>query len=306
MSELPPPPLVLLITLPSRSEADGLRFTLQAVNIDASVSPADGPTNGHGPLWQVLVPTADLPRARHILSEEPLLPAATPHPTEANPAPPFTWIAALLLINILIWVAMEGQGGSMDRLVLLTFGASHAPSIFEGQWWRLITALFIHIGAKHLLANSGALLVLGPFTLGAWGVGRFYGMYLLSGVAGNIFSLAISPTPALKAGASGAILGLLGILAGTRIRHLQTDDRSRFKTWHVIAMVIAFYGFVVGVGPADHLAHIGGLLAGGLLSFIVPFPGHYSPRAEWILNLGLGGSAAIISALAGLLAYATA
>jgi membrane associated rhomboid family serine protease len=113
-------------------------------------------------------------------------------------------------------------------------------------------------------------------------------------------SYALSPTVAVKAGASGAILGLLGVLAGTRIRQLwETALPSRFRAWHIVAMVVAFYGFAVGAGPSDHLAHLGGLACGCTLALALPTPGRLPPTADRALGLGLGlGSAAVTAAAA--------
>jgi rhomboid protease GluP len=221
--------------------------------------------------------------------------------------PALYWVIGLVVINVLVWIAMEGAGGSEDSDTLLRFGASRAALLAEGQWWRTVTAVFIHIGLRHLLANMVALALLGWAVLQSWGVGRFYFMYLVAGVAGNWISFALSPTASIKAGASGAILGLLGVLAATRVRAIRADIRSarpsRFKTWHIIAMLVAFYGFVIGTGHVDHLAHLGGLVTGGLLAMVLPPPDTVPRQADRWLGGGLGAVSAALAGAAGLMAY---
>jgi rhomboid protease GluP len=294
--------LVELTRLPTRARAEELRFILQGAGITAVVEPRPG-DNG-SPLYGVLVPEGELERARAILEEEGLgVEHARPAPRSA-PRAPLYWVVGLVVANLLVWIAMEGSGGSERRQTLLRFGASHAPRL-PGEWWRTVTAVFLHIGLRHLLANMFALAILGPAVLNAWGVGRFCFLYVAAGVAGNWISFALSPTAAVKAGASGSILGLLGVLAGTRIRAIRssTVERPRFKTWHILAMLVAFYGFVIGVGHVDHLAHLGGLVVGGLLALLLPPPGRLPPRADRRLAASLGGSAALLCVAAGLLAW---
>jgi rhomboid protease GluP len=261
---------------------------------------ADG--NGSGLQWSLSVPSEQLVQARQILAEE--RGEAAP-PVEERPAARagLYWVVGLALTTVLVWWVTEGQpGGSESVQVLLRFGASHRPRVTHGQWWRLVTAIFLHIGLRHLLANIAALLVFGAAVLRAWGVGRFYLCYLLSGVGGNVLSLALSSTAAVKAGASGAILGLLGILAALRIRSVHAPGQ-RLRPWHIVAMVVAFYGFVVGVGPADHLAHVGGLLTGAALGFVTPPPGRLAWRTDRALDVTAAVLALLIAAAAAVLAY---
>jgi len=294
---------VELTRVSSPTEAAELQFLLVAAGIEAELGhDVDRP----GEATIVLVDERQLDQARAILAEE-SGPAAEPRPSAdlTGPHPGLYWVIGLLVVDFVIWWVMESRGGSESRAVLLRFGASHAPSVLRaGEWWRLLSAVFLHIGAQHLIANMATLLVFGPWVLRAWGPGRFYFIYLLTGVAGNAASLALAPSASVKAGASGAILGLLGALAGLRIRRLhQPGPPSRFKTWHVVAMVLAFYGFVVGVGPADHLAHLGGLICGAILAFVLPTRGQLRPGADRALDLTLGIASVALALAAGLLAY---
>ncbi len=294
----------------SRQEAEGLQFTLTSVGIRARIGSFFVSNGERIMLWRVTVPQGQLAEATRILEEEELPDAEQAARAEAPLTAPsrLHWVVGLAVVNVLVWLAMEGSGGSETRATLLRFGSNLASLLYEGQWWRTVTAVFIHIGPKHLMANMFTLLILGPPVLRAWGVGRFYLMYIVAGVVGNWVSFGLSPSEALKAGASGAILGLLGVLAGARIRQIRSRTPaappSRFKTWHIVAMVIAYYGFVVGVGAtSDHLAHVGGLLAGGVAALLMPVPGSLAPRKERVLDWTLGVASVLLVVLSGLLQW---
>ncbi len=302
----------------SQREAEEVAFTLQAAGIETELVPIPG-DNG-SPHFALHCDERELDRATAILAEEgkdELSRARTRRDAEslargelAVRRRPFYWVVALAVANLAAFIALEGRGGSENRATLLRFGASHAPSLRRGEWWRTLTAVFLHIGARHLLANLISLLLLGAATLRTLGLGRFYALYLASGVAGNWVSFWLDPDAAVKAGASGAVFGLLGVLASARIRGLRALAAlglpTRFKTWHVLAAVLAFLGFVVGSGPVDHAAHLGGLVAGALLTFLTPRPGALSSRGEQVLDVVLASATALCAAVAALLAYRAA
>ena len=300
--------LTEVLRLSSKAEARGFELTLRSVGLDARalhVWEAEGDAKGWR--WVVMVPEQEADRAREILAEErPLADVIPLHPVgepRESRRPALYWAVSLAVACLAVWLAQEGNGGSEDHGTLLRFGASHAPSVLSGEVWRTVTAVFLHIGFKHLLSNLVSLLLFGIPVLHSWGPGRLYALFLGTGVAGNWVSLALSPTAAIKAGASGGILGLLGALAGDRIRSIRRPSHrpSRFKTWHVLAMLLAYYGFMVGVGTStDHLAHLGGLAAGLGLGLIVPTLGWLPPKVErkmeWACGLGAVGLA-VLSAI---------
>lgn len=290
-----------------KAEARGFEFTLRNVGLQARAFHVwEGQGDTPGWTWVVLVPDLQAARARQILGEERgEEPVAAPAPVKAGKPGAATrlyWVIGLAVACLLVWLAMEGSGGSETRQTLMRFGASHAPSVLGGQVWRTVTAVMLHIGFKHLLGNMASLLLFGIPVVQRWGAGQFYALFLGTGVAGNWISLALSPTEAIKAGASGGILGLLGALAGARIREIRRPSRSRpsrFKTWHVVAMLVAYYGFMVGVGPVDHLAHLGGLFAGLGVALVLPGLGERDARTERRLTWATGISAVALAAISG-------
>ncbi len=180
-----------------------------------------------------------------------------------------TWISwVLLTINVLVWVAMTAAGGSTDSEVLLDFGAKYGPAIFRGEYWRLFTAMFLHIGLMHLGFNSYALYVLGPETERFFGRKRFLTTYVLAGVLSIVVSYVFSST--LAAGASGAIFGLVGALAAFFIHQRAVFGEPGRRRLISLASIVGI-NLVIGftVTAVDNWAHIGGLTAGFLIGWVL-------------------------------------
>ena len=173
-----------------------------------------------------------------------------------------TWF--FLAINLLVWVAMEAKGGSENQDVLLDFGAMFGPLIAGGEYWRLFTAMFLHVGRMHLIFNGLGLLIFGRLTERIFGLSRFVIIYILGGLLGSVASYAFN-ADAIGAGASGAIMGILGALATfylIRRKTLGNVGRHNF----IGLMVIAGFNLIFGLTSdgIDNWAHMGGL-AGGIL-----------------------------------------
>jgi len=165
-----------------------------------------------------------------------------------------------------------------------------------GEWWRLVTAVFVHIGPRHVLANVATLIVLGPALAAALGAGRFALVYVLTGAAGNLLSYEFMPPDVVSAGASGAILGVLGALGGQRLRFAAS---ARYHGWQVIAAILAYLAVAVGSGPeVDAFAHVGGLVAGFALGLVVPPPAPAPTPADRRLSRACGAAAVAILAWA--------
>jgi len=139
------------------------------------------------------------------------------------------------------------------------FGAIYPDDIFEyGQWYRLFTAIFIHFGVNHFLANIMGLLVFGTRVERYFGRIAFLVIYIFAGLLGSLFSLYI--TTAYAAGASGAIYGLIGaIFIYTRM----TGRSVELMTWYILFMFIGV-GIAMGfiTDGVDNAGHLGGLVGG--------------------------------------------
>ncbi|MDO0821356.1 rhomboid family intramembrane serine protease [Desulfosporosinus nitroreducens] len=161
-------------------------------------------------------------------------------------------------INLIVFILMTLAGGSTEQRVLIAFGAKVNTLIQAGEVWRLLTSTFIHIGYLHLVFNLYALWSLGPFSEERFGHGRFFVIYIMSGLGGSIASFFFSS--ALSAGASGAIFGLLGSLLYYSLKR-PLLWKSGFGMNLVIVILINF-GFGLTQPGIDNFAHLGGLLMG--------------------------------------------
>ena len=167
----------------------------------------------------------------------------------------------LLAINIIVWLLMSFTGLIMrwnQSLQLLYFGAKVNELVAQGEYWRLFTAMFLHIGILHLFFNSYALYLYGPIVERLFGKIKFIILYIVSGLIGSLLSYLFSPNP--SAGASGAIFGLMGSLL-----YFRREERGLFqRIFGPGLMMIIFINLVYGfIQPGiDNWGHIGGLLGG--------------------------------------------
>ena len=193
-------------------------------------------------------------------------------------SPIVTWV--LLAIIVVVFLIETLLGGSTDIGVLLQMGAKYTPLIAAGEYWRLFTSMFLHIGVMHLAFNGYALFVVGTELERLVGPGRFLAIYLLSGLFGSLASYALSAH--LAAGASGAVFGIVGALAAFFLVH-----REKFGAWGIrrlaqIGFVILLnlvWGFRPGSG-IDNYAHVGGLVAGLALGWALAPRYELVPRYE--------------------------
>ena len=169
----------------------------------------------------------------------------------------------LILLCILIFAAMYIFGnGSTDSYTLIKFGANIDTYTKAGDYYRLITCMFLHIGLFHLICNMYSLYIIGNSVENFFGKWKYLIIYFISGISGSILSLAFSHNTIL-AGASGAIFGLLGALLyfGYYYRaYLGSAGKNAIIQVILINLLIGF--MVSGISNA---AHIGGLV-GGILS----------------------------------------
>jgi Uncharacterized membrane protein (homolog of Drosophila rhomboid) len=153
--------------------------------------------------------------------------------------------------------------------------------IQQGELYRLVSVTLVHEGLLHLFLNMYALWIIGPIVEQAWGRQMFVLFYVVTAVGASTASFLFSGGPAV--GASGAIFGLIGVvLAGTRAHHPMLDRRARQIVPQLGMLVILnlAIGFLAG-GMIDNAAHIGGLISGLWLGFVVP-PGKVPTlRSAW-------------------------
>ena len=168
----------------------------------------------------------------------------------------------LLVVNIFVFLAMLSQGAGLWHTttgVQLAWGANFGPATQDGQWWRLLTAQFVHFGVLHLAMNMAALWDVGRLVERLYGRWRFAVLYGASGVAGNLLSLVVQGSQAVSAGASGAIFSLYGALLVFLWRERRQVEPGEFR-W-IFGGALLFTGLILGLGfvvpGIDNSAHGG-------------------------------------------------
>lgn len=198
---------------------------------------------------------------------------------------PGTYLLLAINISVYLWMVIHGvDPRDPSDHALLHYGANNTWLVLHGQWYRLLTATFVHVGLIHLATNMWCLWnlgILGEPLLGPWGM---IAVYMITGIAGNLLSMAWDILTrymlGIGAGASGAVFGIAGILivllSNRRLPFPWVELqrlRSSVIKFAAINLVIGLSTKVLPVGISiDNLAHIGGFLSG--LALGVPL----SPR----------------------------
>ncbi len=204
---------------------------------------------------------------------------------EARPVPgtraPATWLrvpiypttaTTVLLVSLVVVFLIEiwysGSTAPADSArAMYDLGAKINGPIVAGQYWRLVTAMFLHADILHIGFNGYALLIFGQQIERFYSWPRFLAIYFLGGLAGSIGSFAFSPAESV--GASGAIFGLLGAMGAFFWLHRRLlGTLARTMLWNALA--IGALNLVLGFsqsGAIDNMAHLGGLVGGTLVGF---------------------------------------
>jgi rhomboid protease GluP len=185
-------------------------------------------------------------------------------------------VPLILDLNLLVFITMVIAGKGFVNFQaddLLAWGGNYRPQTAgEGEWWRLLTNIFLHAGIMHLLFNMVGLLFAGIFLESAIGTKRLASAYLLTGIAASLASIWWHPST-VSVGASGAIFGLFGVfLALLTTRYFPPVLKKSLSIG-----VVIFVGGNLLVGLAqgiDNAAHVGGLLSGLMIGYI------YYPRLK--------------------------
>lgn len=181
---------------------------------------------------------------------------------------------ALILINVLVFIAVELTGTSQNAWHVLDYGAAYTPYIVQnGEVYRLFTSMFLHFGIEHLVNNMLVLFVLGSRLEQVIGKLRFLFIYLAGGMAGNIFSLILelrNQDFSVSAGASGAVFAVMGAMIYVVIRNKGWLGDLSMRQILVMAAFSLYFGFTSS--GVDNAAHIGGMIAGFVLAVLIWHP----------------------------------
>ncbi|MCD8159124.1 MAG: rhomboid family intramembrane serine protease [Clostridiales bacterium] len=174
----------------------------------------------------------------------------------------------LIALNVIMFILLSLDGGSENTQTLLKYGAIYAPYIKQGEYYRLFTYTFLHIGILHIFSNMFGLFIFGSRCERYYGYLKFTAVYLISGLGCSLLSFLFSGE-SVSAGASGAIFGIMGSsLAYTLINNIKMDGLDAY-VYIIISIINIGFGFVYpGV---DNWGHIGGFAAGVILGIIIGF-----------------------------------
>ena len=180
---------------------------------------------------------------------------------------------SIIVINVMVYIVSAWLSGNivdMNLEVLVDMGALYGPyTVQQGEWWRIGTAMFLHGGMTHILMNMFSLYLIGRGAETYFNAKSYLSIYLFSGLLGGLASLYVHPN-SVGIGASGAIFGVFGALAGFFLAHkdkIATHTKAFMKDFAIILGINLVLGF--SIESIDVSAHIAGLIVGGIGGFLL-------------------------------------
>ena len=178
---------------------------------------------------------------------------------------------AIIALNLIVFLYLELLGSTEDGIFMIAHGAVFSPLLTEyHEYSRLLTSMFMHFGAAHLMNNMLILLLLGERLERALGHVRYLFFYLLSGIGAGLFSAEVHQYLGeiiIGAGASGAVFGVVGGLGAVLLRNRGHFGRLRGRQIGVILLFTLYYG--ISSSGIDNWAHLGGLASGFVLGILL-------------------------------------
>jgi membrane associated rhomboid family serine protease len=210
-----------------------------------------------------------LPKTRTELFQPKLKPEMEYQEQLLRDPPKSTATLMLLAANVLLFVAaaLGGAGWFVPNAAIeISAGSNFGTLTTHGEWWRLVSSLFVHFGIIHLLFNVWALAAFGSLAERLLGITSFVIIYFVSGIAANLASITLRPS-VTTAGASGAIFGILGVLLVVYWRNKKAPSFTVVRSQRTA--ILMFTGMALLGGflykGVNNVAHIGGLITGLLL-----------------------------------------
>lgn len=187
----------------------------------------------------------------------------------------------LIVINVLVFLAMEILGDTQSTQFLYEHGGMYWPSVLEqGQWYRLVTHMFLQAGGEHLLNNMFMLGILGYQIEKNYGSIRYILTYFVSGIGGAVLSALFEMQmgeAAVCIGASGAVFGIFGAMLVMIFKNRRQMGEVSAPRLLILFVLMVFGNMEEGV---DWMAHLGGALLGVVMAFIL-----YRPQSKVRFNL---------------------
>ncbi len=210
----------------------------------------------------------------------------------------------IVIANLAVFAAMcvfsGGQALTTPSIEMLrAWGANYGPLTLNGEWWRMFSSMFLHIGFVHIAFNMAALWNLGQSAEELFGTRRFVNLYFISGFGGSCLSMLFNPS-VTSAGASGAIFGVYGALFAFFFAHRKEMGKEAFLAGSKSVTAFLVLNIVLGlVFGFDNFCHLGGLVSGFLCGTF------YLPRGNKPLSRHpVLGTFLLIASIYGLFKYA--
>jgi rhomboid protease GluP len=213
---------------------------------------------------------------------------------------PTAWVTpALIVTNVLVFLWAVSRGAGLiepDGLAMIRLGTDYGPLTTSGEWWRLITSMFLHFGVLHVALNMWALSGTGQLVERLYGSRYFLLLYLLAGLCGSIASVAWNPG-VNSAGASGAIFGVYGALLAFVVNKKGGVPAAIVQQHRASTITFVGYNLLNGFAHSgiDNAAHLGGLVGGFAIGWLLVRPvtvearqASSAPRAAAAVAVGLG------------------
>jgi len=186
-----------------------------------------------------------------------------------------TWV--LLAITIGVFIVESVVGGSQNYQTLLLMGAKTNNLVQAGQWWRLITPIFLHIGIFHIFMNGFTLLYVGQILEPMVGHWRFFVIYMLSGIMGNLASFAFGANNVISAGASTSLFGMFAAFLALGL--IYRENRFLRELGKSFLGLIAINLLMdLTMSGIDIWGHVGGAVGGLLLGYALGLPKISRPK----------------------------
>ena len=239
--------------------------------------------------WALIVAARDAEAAREALDAYDRENSADTVDVGADIPVPVRGAAAVgVAVGLLLIGFFAVTGTRANGSVWFERGDASAERIVAGEWWRTVTALTLHADAPHVLGNAAASVVLVGAVSQQLGPGVGLWLLLLAGAGGNALTAVAHGAHHNSVGASTAMFGAIGILAATRVMSRERRPAAR-KLWTVVAASLALLA-LLGTSPdADLLAHLFGLLLGGVLGLVTAcaLSRPLRPSAQWTLAVAV-------------------
>jgi membrane associated rhomboid family serine protease len=180
---------------------------------------------------------------------------------------------ALIAANVIVFLIEVVIGGPQSLFAgptarqLLNMGALFPVDVAQGEYWRLFTAMFLHIGILHIAFNMYALYLFGTLVEAEYGSGWFAFIYFFSGLMASVASFVFGPVVAVAAGASGAIFGVFGAWIAFNVRRRDTV-MGRANLRGAVGLIVLNFVILFFVSGIDWRAHVGGLLSGFVAGWV--------------------------------------